>query len=137
MVFFQAYSISGLLGLQGGLPDLQHLKRKREAEAEEEKLNAQNSLEEECKRFRSQYPSSVPSYPAMWGKWGTAAGPGIKEEKAVEGGAEVASYAAYSTAQEGLYDAMSQAYPALPVSLGRRSVYCSLTPPSHEYFYLK
>ena len=114
-VFFQAYSISGLLGLQGGLPDLQHLKRKREADAEEEKINGQNSLEEECKRFRSQYPS--PSYPAMWGKWGTAAG--IKEEKAVKGGAEVASYSAYSTAQEGLYDAMSQAYPALPVSLGR------------------
>ena len=117
-VFFQAYSISGLLGLQGGLPDLQHLKRKREADAEEEKINAQNSLEEECKRFRSQYPS--PNYPGMWGKWGTAAG--IKEEKAVEGGAEVTSYSAYSTAQEGLYDAMSQAYPALPVSLGSRSL---------------
>ena len=49
----------GLLGLQNGvMPDLRdmtQLKRKREVEDEVEK--GETSLEEECKRFRSQYVS--------------------------------------------------------------------------------
>ena len=51
--------ILGLLGLQNGvMPDLRdmtQLKRKREVEEETEK--SESSLEEECKRFRSQYVS--------------------------------------------------------------------------------
>ena len=51
--------IPGLLGLQNGvMPDLRdmtQLKRKREVEEEAEK--SESSLEEDCKRFRSQYVS--------------------------------------------------------------------------------
>ena len=51
--------IPGLLGLQNGvMPDLRdmtQLKRKREVEEETEK--SESSLEEDCKRFRSQYVS--------------------------------------------------------------------------------
>ena len=53
------YVIPGLLGLQNGvMPDLRdmtQLKRKREVEEETEK--SESSLEEDCKRFRSQYVS--------------------------------------------------------------------------------
>ena len=53
------YVIAGLLGLQNGvMPDLRdmtQLKRKREVEEETEK--SESSLEEDCKRFRSQYVS--------------------------------------------------------------------------------
>ena len=53
------FLLQGLLGLQNGvMPDLRdmtQLKRKREVEDEVEK--GETSLEEECKRFRSQYVS--------------------------------------------------------------------------------
>ena len=108
------------------MQDLQHLKRKREQELEEEKIG----LEEECKRFRSQY-----SYPGMWGKWATGQGAVVKEEKVprVHGEEGLVYPTAYPTApsqetkaiygssiqETGLYDAMSQAYPALQSSLGK------------------
>jgi hypothetical protein len=106
------HSISGLLGLQGGagLPDLGGLKRKREDPAEEEK--PPQGEEEESKRARAQWSQQ---YPGVWGRW--AAGQGIKEEKAAEGG-----HYWQGITQEGLYDAMSQAYPALPSGIGGRRI---------------
>jgi len=139
-----SYSIQGLLGLQNGvMPDLRdmtQLKRKREVEDEVEK--GETSLEEECKRFRSQYVSPQAYQSAMWGKWvqGQHANQTIKEEKSSSGhqdGEESnlppstystsssTSYPTTNLSQEGIYDAMAHAYPSLPSSLGTSGCHTS------------
>lgn len=72
-----SYSINGILGIhQQADANANVQKRKRDTDDESEKSSL---LEEECKRFRSQYDPSA--YSAMWnGKWGSTI-PQIKEEK--------------------------------------------------------
>ena len=104
-------------------------------------------LEEECKRFRSQYEGPA-AYPAMWAaKWGGMAPP-IKQEKPAaslhpaggeldptpppQGGSPAGAagtespypaagfFSPTAATTEALYETMSQTYPALSSSLGRR-----------------
>lgn len=131
-----SYSIQGILGLQGVTVDsgLQNLKRKREDE--EDKTS---SLEEECKRFRSQYSTPVSSYQGMWGRW--AAGQLIKEEKSSGqlGGEE--TYPGYTgtgqtNAETAQYEAMGHTYSPLTHTLVTPS--CPQVPspdcyPCHPY----
>merc|ERR1711892_541583 len=73
-----SYSINGILGIhQQADANANVQKRKRDTDEESEKSTL---LEDECKRFRSQYDPST--YSAMWAnKWGSTAVPQIKEEK--------------------------------------------------------
>jgi len=72
-----SYSINGILGIhQQADANANVQKRKRDTDDESDKSSL---LEDECKRFRSQYDPSA--YSAMWvGKWGSSI-PQIKEEK--------------------------------------------------------
>ena len=106
-------------------------------------------LDEECKRFRSQYSDPSAAYSAMWSKqWAAGSVPHIKEEKTLPaGGAEVggghsqspsaAADSAYPSSafpfssantntspanNDVIYETMSQVYPALSSTLGKATL---------------